>query len=163
MDFRRARVSLRSMTARTPEETHAALEAAFNAGDADAAAAAFDEHAAMFDPRQRRVVHGRDAIRAAIAPLLADAPTAEIAVLGKVQSDGLAVTHARWRVGELSGHGTIVSRRQADGRWLIVLDTRSRAWTPAREPKGSDPLGEQFDSPRETRRIPKGSDPLGWP
>lgn len=110
------------MTARTPEETHAVLEAAFNASDPDAAAAAFERDAAMFDPRERRVVHGRDAIRESIAPLLANDPTSEIKVIGKLQSDGLAMTHARWRVGELSGHGTIVSRRQPDGRWLIVLD-----------------------------------------
>ena len=48
--------------------------------------------------------------------------TAEIEVVGKLESDGLALTHARWRVGEMSGYGTIVSRRQPDGSWLIALD-----------------------------------------
>jgi ketosteroid isomerase-like protein len=58
-------------------------------------------------------------------------PRAEIEVAEKLQSDGLAFTHARWRLNgtdaegqsvELSGDGTIVSRQQADGSWLIVLD-----------------------------------------
>jgi ketosteroid isomerase-like protein len=122
MVFRPARVSLRFMIARTPEETHTLLEAAFNAGDADAAAAAFAEDATMFDPHERRVVHGRDAIRKSIAPLVAGGRDSEITVLAKLESDGLALTHAHWRLGELSGHGTIVSRREPDGRWLIVLD-----------------------------------------
>ena len=122
MVFPRARVSLRAMTARTPEETHALLAAAFNAGDADAFAAVFEEDATMIHPPDGIVVHGRKAIRRSIEPLIAEAPTAEIEVVGKLESDGLALTHARWRVGEMSGYGTIVSRRQPDGIWLIVLD-----------------------------------------
>ena len=122
MVFPRARVSLRAMTARTPEATHALLAAAFNAGDADAFAAVFEEDATMIHPPDGIVVHGRKAIRRSIEPLIAEAPTAEIEVVGKLESDGLALTHARWRVGEMSGYGTIVSRRQPDGTWLIVLD-----------------------------------------
>ena len=42
----------------------------------------------------------------------------------------MALTHARWNVAgtdggervEMSGRGTIVSRRQADGSWRIVLE-----------------------------------------
>ena len=51
-------------------------------------------------------------------------------MLGKLQTDGLALTHARVNVVagdgddrmEVSGRGTIVSRRQPDGSWRIVLD-----------------------------------------
>lgn len=52
-------------------------------------------------------------------------------MIGKVQSDRLALTHGRWRLegtdaaGEpvsLSGSGTMVSRRQGDGSWRIALD-----------------------------------------
>jgi ketosteroid isomerase-like protein len=51
-------------------------------------------------------------------------------VVDKLEADGLALTHARWSlVGsdggervELAGRGTIVSRRQPDGSWRIVLD-----------------------------------------
>ena len=57
-------------------------------------------------------------------------PQASIEVVSALEADGLALTHARWSlVGsadgervELSGRGTIVSRRQPDGSWRIVLD-----------------------------------------
>ena len=50
-------------------------------------------------------------------------------MLDKLQTDGLALTHARVHVTattagerlEISGRGTIVSRRQPDGSWRIVL------------------------------------------
>jgi ketosteroid isomerase-like protein len=56
-------------------------------------------------------------------------------VAKKLQSDGLALTQARWNLTgtdadgervELAGEGTIVSRRQPDGSWLIVLDNPIR-------------------------------------
>ncbi len=122
MDFPRARDNLEAMSARTPEETHALLAAALNAGDADAFASVFEADATMINPPDGMVVHGRDAIRRSIEPIIAEAPTADIKVVGKLESNGLALTHARWRVGEMSGYGTIVSRRQPDGSWLIVLD-----------------------------------------
>ena len=47
----------------------------------------------------------------------------------KLEADGLALTHARWNVvgdrrrrAVSGGRGTIVSRRQPDGSWRIVLD-----------------------------------------
>ena len=59
-------------------------------------------------------------------------PSAKIEVVGKVQGDGLALTFAHWALEgadpdrnpvELQGRGTIVSRRQPGGTWLIVLET----------------------------------------
>jgi uncharacterized protein (TIGR02246 family) len=122
MDFWRPRDSLRAMTAHTPEETHALLEAALNAGDAHAFAAVFEEDATMIDPQDGVLVHGRDAIRRSVEPVMAAKPAAEIEVVAKLEVDGLALTHARWQAGEMSGYGTIVSRRQPDGSWLIALD-----------------------------------------
>ena len=48
----------------------------------------------------------------------------------KLEGPPVAVTHGRWRLTliedgcrvELSGLGTMVSRRRADGVWRIVLD-----------------------------------------
>ncbi len=114
------RRTLSGMSARAPEEVHALLEAALNARDPDAFAAVFEPDATMIAPPRGDVVSGRTAIRASIAPMLGT--TAEIEVVGKLEADGLALTHAHWRLGEMSGHGTIVSRRQPDGGWLIVLD-----------------------------------------
>ncbi len=115
------------MPARTPEETHALIAAAFAAADLDGFADLYEPDATMVVPPEGHTVTGRDAIRAAVEPTFALRPTADIEVVGKLEADGLALTHARWRITgadgeEMSGRGTIVSRRQPDGSWRIVLD-----------------------------------------
>jgi uncharacterized protein (TIGR02246 family) len=118
------------LPAHSPEEIHALIAAAFNAGDLDAFIDLHEEHAATIVPPEGRRVTGRDAIRAAVEPIFALRPSARIEVVGKLQADGLALTHARLDVVagdgdrrlEVSGHGTIVSRQQPDGTWRIVLD-----------------------------------------
>jgi uncharacterized protein (TIGR02246 family) len=118
------------MPAHTPEEIHALIAGAFNAGDLDAFLALHEEGATTVVPPEGGRVSGHDAIRAALEPTFALRPAFRSEVVGKLQSDGLALTHARWNlVGtaggervELSGRGTVVSRRQPDGSWRIVLD-----------------------------------------
>ena len=119
------------MTAEHPEELHALLAAAFNAGDAAAAVELYERDAKLVVPPGGRLVSGVDEIRDSLAETFALRPTAVFEVVGKVQRDGLALTHGRWSLdgtdpaGErvaLSGRGTMVSRRQPDGRWLIALD-----------------------------------------
>lgn len=118
------------MPAHRPEEIHALIVAAFNAADRDAFAALHEEDATVIVPPDGRRVCGRDAIRAAVEPTFALAPAARVEVIDTLEGDGLALTQARWRmVGvngrepvELSGRGTIVSRRQADGSWRIALE-----------------------------------------
>ena len=126
----KVRRKVTAMTAHSPEEIHALIAAALNAGDVDAFIALHEEGASTIVPPDGRRVSGREAIRAAVEPLFALGPTAEIEVVGKLEADGLALTHARLSVVggdgaerlELSGRGTIVSRRQPDGSWRIVLD-----------------------------------------
>jgi uncharacterized protein (TIGR02246 family) len=119
------------MPAKTPEQTHALLEAAFNAGDLDAFVEAYEENATLLVPPDGELVVGREEIRAALEPQFALRPRAKIDVIAKLENDGLALTNARWSLTgtdadgnavELAGRGTIVSRRQPDGSWLIVLD-----------------------------------------
>ena len=118
------------MSAGSPEEIHALIAAAFNAGDLDAFVELHEDHAATIIPPEGRRVSGRDAIRAAMEPIFALRPSARIEVVGKLEADGLALTHARLSVVagdgaervEVSGRGTIVSRQQRDGTWRIVLD-----------------------------------------
>ena len=118
------------MPAHSPEEIHALIAAAFNAGDLDAFMEIYDDDATLIVPPEGQRVSGREAIRAAVQPTLALRPSAQIEVVEKLQADGLALTHARWSIVatdggervEMSGRGTIVSRRQPDGSWRIVLD-----------------------------------------
>jgi uncharacterized protein (TIGR02246 family) len=120
------------MPARTPEEIHALIAAALNARDLDAFVALHEDDATTVVPPDGRRVTGHAAIRAALAPIFASGPRARIAVLDKLESGGLALTRARVDVVvpgaggtpplEVAGHGTIVSRRQPDGTWRIVID-----------------------------------------
>jgi uncharacterized protein (TIGR02246 family) len=118
------------MTASSPEQIHALIAEAFNAGDLDAFIALHEPDAATIVPPEGRRVSGRDAIRAALEPIFALRPKAQIEVVGKLQAGDLALTHARVSVVgthgeehlEVVGRGTIVSRRQPDGGWRIVLD-----------------------------------------
>lgn len=118
------------MTPRNPEQIHALVAAALNDGDADAFASLHEPTATIVVPPDGRRVTGRAAIRAAIEPLIALRPVVRIDVVDKIQTDGLALTHGAWTLAgsddrgliEMSGRGTMVSRRQADGSWRIVLD-----------------------------------------
>jgi uncharacterized protein (TIGR02246 family) len=119
------------MPADNPEEIHTALSVAMNAGDLDALVELYEEQATLIVPPQGRRVTGREEIRDATAEVLALRPVADFQLVGKLQHDGLALTHGRWRLTgtdadgrnvELAGRGTLVSRRQLDGRWRIALD-----------------------------------------
>jgi uncharacterized protein (TIGR02246 family) len=117
------------MPAHSPEEIHALIEEAVNAGDLDAFVDLHEEHATTVVPPEGRRVTGRAEIREALAPIFATRPRVRDEFLEKLQSDGLALTHARLhlvvtRDGEqvdIHGRGTLVSRRQDDGGWQIVL------------------------------------------
>jgi uncharacterized protein (TIGR02246 family) len=117
--------------AASPEALHAILEDAFNRGDLDAYTDAFEPDATLVVPPEGHVVRGHADIRAASAPIVSLRPRATIRVLHKLDDGNLALTQAAWHLRatdpggadlELDGHGTIVSRRQADGTWRIVID-----------------------------------------
>ena len=102
----------------------------FSARDVDAVAELYEEDATLIVPPDGRQVRGKAEIRDAAAGTFALHATADFRVVGKLQRDGLALTHGRWRLdgrdpaarGSSPGRGTLVSRRQPDGRWLIAVD-----------------------------------------
>ena len=87
----------------SPEEIHVLIAAALNAGDLDAFVALHEEGATTLVPPDGQPVSGREAIRAALAPMFALRPSARIEVVGKLEADGLALTHARLNV--VAGRG----------------------------------------------------------
>jgi uncharacterized protein (TIGR02246 family) len=123
------------MPANSPEQIHAVLADAFNDGDLDAFVDAHEEHAVTIVPPDGRQVAGRTEIRRALEPVFALRPRMTNEVLRKLENDGLALTQARWSlVGtspdgqtvNMEGEGTVVSRRQPDGCWRIVMENPMR-------------------------------------
>jgi uncharacterized protein (TIGR02246 family) len=119
------------MPADAPDEIPALLAAAMNAGDLDAFIDLHEDDASTIVPTDGRVVSGPAEIRLAVEPVFALSPRIENEVIGTLEGDGLALIHTRWaltaserdgQVIELAGRGTIVSRRQPDGSWRIVLE-----------------------------------------
>jgi uncharacterized protein (TIGR02246 family) len=123
------------MTAATPEAIHERMAAAFNAGDADAFVDLHEEDAITIPPTTGQPATGHAQIRASIEPVMALRPTLTNEVVRKLERDGLALTFAHWRLTgsdgqgepvEMSGEGTVVSRRQSDGGWRIVMESPTR-------------------------------------
>lgn len=118
------------MPAHSPEEIHALIEAAVNTGDLAAFVDLHEEEATVSAPPDGKRVTGLAAIRAAVEPIFASRPRVRIEFLDKLQGNGLALSYARVHLvatgaGEhvdIRGLGTVVSRRQPDGSWRIVLD-----------------------------------------
>jgi uncharacterized protein (TIGR02246 family) len=120
------------MSPRSPEDVLASIAAAVNAHDLDAFLALHEPNAAVVVPPEGLVrASGHDAIRKALEPLFARAPSVNVQLQGMLRSDGLAMSDTHFAVTltdddgkrvENAGVGTVVSRQQPDGGWLIVFD-----------------------------------------
>jgi ketosteroid isomerase-like protein len=84
--------------AHRPEELHAIVAHAFNAGDLEAFTDAYEHDATIVVPPEGRTVHGCDEIRAAVASLFELHPRMTSLVLNKIETGGLALTHGRWQL-----------------------------------------------------------------
>jgi uncharacterized protein (TIGR02246 family) len=123
------------MRANSPEEIHAALAEAFNNGDLEGFVELHEDDAVIIVPPEGLKATGRSEIREALGPVFALRPRVTNEVLKKLDSEGLALTQARWSlVGtdlegervEMDGEATVVSRRQTDGTWRIVMENPIR-------------------------------------
>ena len=113
-----------------PSTLHAAFEAAFNSGDADAVTALYEPGAVLMS--RPGLLSGLDAIRESYRGILAVKPEIHVETLGMLETgEGIALLHGRWTkkgIGEdgaeirSEGRSTEVVRRQADGRWLFLID-----------------------------------------
>jgi uncharacterized protein (TIGR02246 family) len=117
------------MSATTPEALHGQWRDLFNAADLDGLMSLY-EPAAILVPEPGKTVKGLEGIRAALGGFLALQATFAFQFQAALETDGLALVFSRWTLsgqspeGEiaLSGQTSDVARRQADGRWLFLID-----------------------------------------
>jgi uncharacterized protein (TIGR02246 family) len=118
------------MMPRTPEDLIARFGALVAAEDLDGLVALY-EPAAVFVPEPGVVVAGHDAIRAALAAMLALSPTLE-SVVAEVHTAGdTALVIVDWTMRgagpdgatiDKAGRSADVLRRQLDGTWRVLVD-----------------------------------------
>jgi uncharacterized protein (TIGR02246 family) len=112
------------------QSTIDANNAAVSAGDIDGALAAFEPNAAMV-AQPGVTVTGTEALRGAFQQFLAINPKITATGHDIVQAGDIALASFTWKMAgkapdgspvEQSGFSVLVLRKQAGGRWLIVID-----------------------------------------
>lgn len=119
------------MPAQDPAELHRLFQEAANQADLDGLIDLY-ERDPVFATRPDGSASGSDALRSHLTELLAMRPRFEQVATTKVfQAAGLALTCSDWIATAtdpagvaltMTGRGTEVARRQADGTWLLVID-----------------------------------------
>ena len=113
-----------------PEEAVQAFFDAFNRGDIDTVIALYEPKAILV-AQPGQIVEGHAAIREALNGFLAMKPTLTPEKKTLVAADDIALSVVRWTLNgtgpdgapvRMDGVTSDVLRRQADGRWLFVID-----------------------------------------
>jgi uncharacterized protein (TIGR02246 family) len=108
-----------------PQDINAAFAAAHDARDLDALLALYEPDA-LLAPQPGERVRGAEAIRAALAGLLALQGRMTSTNVACVETGVLALLEAEWELSadsvEEQGRSVEVVRRQADGSWRYVID-----------------------------------------
>jgi uncharacterized protein (TIGR02246 family) len=116
--------------ARTPADVDRLFGERVNAGDVDGVVALYEPTATLLGLDGTRAI-GHAAIRQAIAGLVALKPRMTMNVDTVVEAGDIAALYNDWHMTgigpdgqplEVRGHALEVVRRQADGRWLFVID-----------------------------------------
>jgi uncharacterized protein (TIGR02246 family) len=112
------------------QSTVEANNAAVSAGDIEAALATFEPTAAMV-AQPGMTVQGTPALREAFKQFLAISPNVTVTGQDVIQAGDIALHSFTWAMSgkapdgspiEQSGYSNVVLRKQADGRWLMVID-----------------------------------------
>jgi uncharacterized protein (TIGR02246 family) len=118
------------MPATRPEQCDLMMCAAINAGNLDEALALYEPNAA-FISEVGKTVTGTDAIREALAGMIAMNVSITVEVPLVVESGDTALLHSQYVVNSTGADGNPVStegkgveivRRQADGTWKFIID-----------------------------------------
>ncbi|HLD67300.1 MAG TPA: nuclear transport factor 2 family protein [Pseudomonas sp.] len=120
----------------TPSDAVAELVAAINQGDVAAATALYEE-GASFVAQPGKMSVGTEALREALAGLIALKPILTTLVHRTIQTGEVALYCGQWtltgtaadgRLVHMSGTSSDVLRQQSNGRWLVAIDN---PWGPA--------------------------------
>ena len=107
-----------------------AYNAAVAAGDMDAILATFEPDAALVG-EPGMVANGKDALRGAFEEFIGMKPEITMTAHEVIQAGDIATHSSTWsmrmtlpdgNVIEDTGFSVVVLRKQADGRWLMVID-----------------------------------------
>lgn len=107
-----------------------ANNAAVSAGDIEAALATFEPNSVMV-AQPGMPVAGTPALRGAFQQFLAIHPQITVTGQDVIQADDIALHSFTWTMAakapdgspiEQTGFSTVILRKQADGRWLMVID-----------------------------------------
>jgi uncharacterized protein (TIGR02246 family) len=116
----------------SPEQLHRAFQDAFNHRDLESIVALYEPGAVLAS--LNGPVRGTDAIRDQYRAVLASHPSIDVQTLSVNLAGDLAMLHGKWvlldtgpddRPLRRQGRNTETARRQADGRWLFVIDNPS--------------------------------------
>ena len=116
--------------ARGPIDTVHQLVAAINSADLEGAVALYEGSAVLMSP-EGVPARGTAELRAALGGFIAMKPRLESQAERVFESGDLALYLGRWTLRgtdpggkaiEMAGESTDLLRRQADGRWLVVID-----------------------------------------
>ena len=114
----------------SPESAVREFFKTFNQGNIESILA-FYEPKAAFVPQPGRVAEGTAALRAAINGFLSMKPTLTMGKYQAIVAGDIALSFVAWTLKgtgpdgkpvQMEGTGTDVLRRQADGRWLFLID-----------------------------------------
>ena len=114
----------------TPEALMRTFTDRVHAGDLDGLVALY-EPAAVFEPQPGVVVEGHEAIRQALAELLALRPTMVAETVEVLRADDVALVINEWTMTGTApdgsevrqgGRSADVVRRQPGGGWLVLID-----------------------------------------
>lgn len=114
----------------TPEEVHHLWVEAFNGGNLDDLVALYESGAALV-PQPGQIVSGATAVREALAGFLTMRPKIDLQLRKVIRAGEIAQIISSWTISGTGPNGspvtfngvtTDVVRRQADGRWLVVID-----------------------------------------
>lgn len=118
-----------AVRANTPAETSTLMSDAVTSGDIERALSLFEPTACFV--QLAYTAEGTEAIRSALRGLVSLRPTLRGFPEKVFVSDNIALVCGRWTLAatgpdgnplDLTGRFTDVVRRQADGRWLFVID-----------------------------------------